>query len=94
MTLMDDRPVTATSFLWLDLTRRCNLACTQCYNGSGVDGEHGSMQREDWLNVIDQAAAADVRMVQLIGTVSAPRYQPRHLALLGRRDRAQPGDRP
>ena len=67
MTMLDDRPTTTASFLWLDITRMCNLACAHCYNGSGVGGEHGSMQREDWLKVIDQASAAGVRMVQLIG---------------------------
>jgi MoaA/NifB/PqqE/SkfB family radical SAM enzyme len=66
MTIVDDRPKTAT-FLWLDISRACNLACTHCYNGSGPDGRHGSMEREDWLNVIDQAAVVGVRMVQLIG---------------------------
>ena len=66
MTIVEDRRATAM-FLWLDLTRKCNLACGHCYNGSGVSGEHGSMEREDWLSVIDQAAIAGVRMVQLIG---------------------------
>ncbi|HTJ68600.1 MAG TPA: radical SAM protein [Actinospica sp.] len=63
---MESRPVAAT-FLWLDLTRACNLACGHCYNSSGPHGQHGGMQREDWLNVLDQAAVAGVRQVQLIG---------------------------
>jgi Radical SAM superfamily/Phosphotransferase enzyme family/4Fe-4S single cluster domain len=66
MTIVDDRPKTAT-FLWLDISRACNLACSHCYNGSGPDGGHGAMRREDWLNVLDQAAVSGVRMVQLIG---------------------------
>lgn len=66
MTVVESRPLAAT-FLWLDITRACNLACTHCYNRSGPGGEHGGMQREDWLNVLDQAAVAGVRQVQLIG---------------------------
>jgi molybdenum cofactor biosynthesis enzyme MoaA len=66
MTIVDDRLRTAT-FLWLDISRACNLACSHCYNGSGPDGGHGAMRREDWLNVLDQAAVSGVRMVQLIG---------------------------
>lgn len=66
MTIADDRPVAAT-FLWLDITRACNLACGHCYNGSGPDGRHGDMRHGDWLNVLDQAAVAGVRQVQFIG---------------------------
>ncbi|MGA4879615.1 radical SAM/SPASM domain-containing protein [Streptomyces lydicamycinicus] len=58
---------TATKLLWLDLTRKCQLACKQCYNASGPDGTHGSMRREDWLNVLDQAAACGVERIQFIG---------------------------
>ncbi|WP_236574774.1 radical SAM/SPASM domain-containing protein [Nocardiopsis sp. FR26] len=57
----------ALSLLWLDLTRACQLECTHCYNASGPQGGHGSMTRADWLAVIDQAAAAGARQVQLIG---------------------------
>ncbi|WP_019631983.1 radical SAM protein [Actinomadura atramentaria] len=56
-----------TRFLWLDLTRKCQLACTHCYNSSGPDGGHGTMTRRDWLAVLDQAAACGVRAVQFIG---------------------------
>ncbi|MEV0635864.1 radical SAM/SPASM domain-containing protein [Streptomyces sp. NPDC050619] len=56
-----------TELLWLDLTRKCQLACTHCYNESGPDGTHGSMIREDWLSVLDQAAACGVREIQFIG---------------------------
>lgn len=58
---------TTPEFLWLDLTRKCQLACTHCYNASGPDGTHGTMAREDWLSVLDQAAACGIRHVQLIG---------------------------
>ncbi|MFD9865261.1 radical SAM/SPASM domain-containing protein [Streptomyces alboflavus] len=53
--------------LWLDLTRKCQLSCAHCYNRSGPDGDHGSMEREDWLRVISEAAELGVSDVQLIG---------------------------
>lgn len=54
-------------FLWLDLTRKCQLACAHCYNASGPDGTHGTMTREHWIDVLDQGADHSVRRVQLIG---------------------------
>ncbi|MER8160422.1 radical SAM protein [Streptomyces sp. NPDC094472] len=57
----------ATHFLWLDLTRKCQLACGHCFNSSGPDGTHGAMTREDWFTVLDQGAGCGVRRVQLIG---------------------------
>ncbi|MDE3721861.1 radical SAM protein [Nocardiopsis sp. N85] len=53
--------------LWLDLTRKCQLECAHCYNGSGPDGGHGTMTRDHWFTVVDQAANAGVELVQLIG---------------------------
>ena len=58
---------TTAQFLWLDLTRKCQLSCTHCYNESGPDGSHGTMTREIWISVLDQAVAAGVRAVQFIG---------------------------
>jgi MoaA/NifB/PqqE/SkfB family radical SAM enzyme len=58
---------TATELLWLDLTRKCQLECIHCYNESGPTGGHGTMSREDWLSLLDQAAACGVREVQFIG---------------------------
>lgn len=55
------------SFLWLELTGICQLACAHCYAQSGPSGTHGSMTRADWVRVIDQAAAMRVEMVQFIG---------------------------
>ncbi|MEU8914795.1 radical SAM protein [Streptomyces nigrescens] len=56
-----------TRLLWLDLTRRCQLKCTHCYNSSGPHGTHGIMTREDWTGVLDQAASYGVRHIQFIG---------------------------
>lgn len=67
MTLIDERPATATAFLWLDLTRKCSLNCVHCFNGSGPQGDHGAMERSDWIRVLNQGAESGVRMVQFIG---------------------------
>jgi MoaA/NifB/PqqE/SkfB family radical SAM enzyme len=67
-TLAGLSPEQATpEFLWLDLTRKCQLKCVHCYNTSGPDGTHGTMTREHWISVLDQAADCGVRRVQLIG---------------------------
>ncbi|MEV6496918.1 radical SAM protein [Streptomyces prunicolor] len=53
--------------MWLDLTRKCQLNCSHCYNESGPQGTHGSMRREDWAKVLDEAAMSGVKNVQFIG---------------------------
>ncbi|WP_242614264.1 radical SAM/SPASM domain-containing protein [Actinomadura roseirufa] len=53
--------------LWLELTTRCQLACTHCYNSSGPTGDHGAMTAADWRRVIGEAADLGVRLVQFIG---------------------------
>lgn len=69
MTAMMEAPLSesAADFLWLDLTRKCQLSCTHCYNDSGPTGDHGTMERHAWLKVLDQAANCGVRQVQFIG---------------------------
>ncbi|WP_067451260.1 radical SAM protein [Actinomadura macra] len=57
----------ATRFLWLDLTRKCQLQCGHCYNSSGPEGTHGTMTRDDWISVLDQATCCGVGGVQFIG---------------------------
>ncbi|WP_433477263.1 radical SAM protein [Spirillospora sp. CA-142024] len=53
--------------LWLDLSRERQLPCVRCFNGSGPTGGHGTTTRDDWVRVLDQAAAWGVRRVQCIG---------------------------
>ncbi|WP_262401758.1 radical SAM protein [Actinomadura sp. CNU-125] len=69
MTITTHNPQTTATprLLWLDLTRKCQLNCTHCYNGSGPDGGHGPLTGDDWTAVLDQAAASGFRRVQLIG---------------------------
>lgn len=54
-------------FIWVEITGKCQLMCTHCYAESGPLGTHGTMSREDWMRVIDEAAALGTRMVQFIG---------------------------
>ncbi|WP_159372876.1 radical SAM/SPASM domain-containing protein [Nocardia caishijiensis] len=55
------------SFLWLELTEKCQLNCTHCYADSGPTKSHGTMTTGDWLAVIDDAAAIGVGVIQFIG---------------------------
>lgn len=57
----------APRFLWIDLTRKCQLSCVQCYNESGPEGSHGTMTGEGWRDVLDQAASVGVPGVQFTG---------------------------
>lgn len=59
--------MSGTSFLWLELTGRCQLECRHCYALSSPSGTHGAMTPPDWVRVLDQAAAMGVEMVQFIG---------------------------
>ncbi len=56
-----------TSFLWLEITERCQLECRHCYAASGPAGTHGAMTSSDWVRVLEEAADLGVGMVQFIG---------------------------
>ncbi|THD79416.1 MAG: radical SAM protein [Phenylobacterium sp.] len=62
------RPAERLEFIWLELTGRCNLECVHCYADSGPSRplEEG-VTLEDWLQVLDDAAALGCRRVQFIG---------------------------
>ncbi|WP_243719698.1 radical SAM/SPASM domain-containing protein [Actinomadura sp. KC06] len=66
--------------VWLDLTRKCQLGCSHCFNESGPAGEHGTMTRDDWVRVLDQAAACGIRRIQLIGGEPTMHPDAAHLA--------------
>jgi MoaA/NifB/PqqE/SkfB family radical SAM enzyme len=68
------------SFLWLEITGRCQLSCTHCYAESGPQGTDGTMADGDWFRVIDQAAELSLRMVQFIG--GEPTLHPSFVALV------------
>ncbi len=56
------------SFLWLEITQKCNLTCQHCYAGSSPSRplSHG-METHDWIRVISEASALDCRAIQFIG---------------------------
>ncbi|HZV49130.1 MAG TPA: radical SAM protein, partial [Candidatus Dormibacteraeota bacterium] len=51
----------------MEITGRCQLHCRHCYADSGPWGDHGTMTTPDWRRRLEEAAAMEVRMVQLIG---------------------------
>jgi MoaA/NifB/PqqE/SkfB family radical SAM enzyme len=55
------------SFVWLEVTGKCQLGCDHCYADSGPAGTNGAMTFEDWASVIDQSASLGTRMIQFIG---------------------------
>lgn len=55
------------SFIWLEITGKCQLACVHCYADSGPQGDHGSMSDEDWFSVMRQARDVGVETVAFIG---------------------------
>lgn len=56
-----------TTFAWLEITGKCQLECGHCYADSGPQGTHGAMQLADWLQAVDQLAAAGVGSICVIG---------------------------
>jgi MoaA/NifB/PqqE/SkfB family radical SAM enzyme len=64
------------SFLWLEITGRCNLACSHCYAESSPGRDlYGSLTYGDWTGVIDEAAELGCRSVQFVG--GEPTLHPR-----------------
>jgi MoaA/NifB/PqqE/SkfB family radical SAM enzyme len=60
--------VQGLSFLWLEITQRCNLTCQHCYAGSspGRPLSQG-MARNDWFRVISEASTLGCKAIQFIG---------------------------
>ncbi|MGW1275548.1 radical SAM protein [Streptomyces tsukubensis] len=55
-------------FLSLEITSRCQLTCpSHCYAQAGPTAGHGTMTTEDWLRIIDEAAALGATTLQIIG---------------------------
>jgi radical SAM protein with 4Fe4S-binding SPASM domain len=65
--LIQDQTIGRVSFLWLEITGKCQLECVHCYAESGPSGTHGILARSDWEQVLDQAHDLGVNTVQFIG---------------------------
>ncbi|MEU9149231.1 radical SAM protein [Streptomyces sp. NPDC048417] len=83
MTIAPELPSTATpEFLELEITSRCQLTCSShCYAEAGPTRDHGSMTADDWMRVLDQAAAGGTKIVQFIG--GEPTLHPAFTELVG-----------
>lgn len=61
-------PAHKIEFMWLELTRGCNLQCLHCSNDSGPGEIHTEvMGLEDWLRVLEEARQIGCRQVQFFG---------------------------
>jgi MoaA/NifB/PqqE/SkfB family radical SAM enzyme len=71
------------SFLWLELTNRCNLQCVHCYTESGPhSGDRDLLSAEDYEALMSQAYQLGCRRIQLIG--GEPQLNPAFARLLRR----------
>ena len=62
------RWLTALDFLWLEVTRKCNLQCAHCYAGSDPTLPiTGAMEYEDWRRILEQGFSLGCKTVQFIG---------------------------
>lgn len=52
------------SFVWLEITGKCQLTCNHCYADSGPTGGDGAMLPGNWCRVIDEVTQLGGRMVQ------------------------------
>lgn len=56
------------SFIWLEITEKCNLTCNHCYADSSPNlNLFGNMEYKDWLTVIDEASSFGCCELQFIG---------------------------
>jgi sulfatase maturation enzyme AslB (radical SAM superfamily) len=55
------------SFMWLEITGRCNLRCVHCYADSGPQGAPDTLGTAGWIRLLDEASALGVGGVRFIG---------------------------
>ncbi|MEU3917135.1 radical SAM protein [Streptomyces sp. NPDC029004] len=68
MTVLDERTAVGVTSLALEITGQCQNTCQMhCYAQSGPTGSHGTMTREDWFALLEQAKKLGVTTVQYIG---------------------------
>jgi len=66
--LTTDTAFNCLSFLWLELTEKCNLECVHCYADSRPSKDlSGRMTYEDWMRLLTDARDLKCESVQFIG---------------------------
>src|SRR5215469_4149203 len=63
----ESSPARGVSFLWIEVTHKCNLECVHCYTESSPKAPHGSMLVAHWKAVLADAARLGVSRIQFIG---------------------------
>jgi len=61
------KPICKPDFLWLELTRRCNLRCVHCYAEAGADIEESCLSTNDYKRVIEEASYLGFKNIQFTG---------------------------
>lgn len=56
-----------TEFLWLEITKKCQLNCSHCYTESSPQAKHGPIDTDGWKRIIDEAADLGVKQTVIIG---------------------------
>lgn len=65
---LNENSIKELSFLWLEITEKCNLECLHCYANSSPHKEMlGHMCTDDWIAVIKQSAQLGCKQIQFIG---------------------------
>ncbi|MEV4437469.1 radical SAM protein [Streptomyces sp. NPDC049577] len=91
MTVVTEQPLLPVQpqSVQLELTTMCPVRCAMCFVSASPQGTHGTMTPAEWRAVIDEAAALDIPLVQLLG--GEPTLHPHwvelteHALALGRR---------
>ena len=63
-----DKQINGLSFLWLEITEQCNLACKHCYGEFGPQKPQlGKVSFHDWKRIIAEGQELGCRKIQFIG---------------------------
>lgn len=68
MQYQNDMRLSNLEFIWLEITRKCNLRCIHCYASSAPQVSlMGRLGFSDWRHVLKEAASLGCKKVQFIG---------------------------
>lgn len=71
-------------YLFLEITRKCNLSCRHCGSDCGVDLATPSLSAESWLSIVDYASSRFSKDLIFVITGGEPLIHP-SLCEIGRR---------